>query len=38
MVSEAMFRKIEEKEKEIRARAEARTTPLLKKVFSRSWN
>jgi len=38
MVSEAMFRKIEEKEKEIRARAEARTTPLLKKVFSRKWD
>ena len=38
MVSEAMFRKIEEKEKLIRAEASARTTPLLQKVFSRNWN
>jgi len=38
MVSETMFRKIEEKEKQIRADAAARTTPLLQKVFSRSWN
>lgn len=38
MVSEAMFRKIEEKEKEIRTSAEARTTNLLQKVFSRNWN
>lgn len=37
MVSETMFRKIEEKEKQIRADAAARTTPLLKKVFSRKW-
>ena len=38
MVSEAMFRKIEEKERQIRAEAAARTTPLLQKVFSRNWN
>lgn len=38
MVSEAMFRKIEEKERQIRADAAARTTPLLQKVFSRNWN
>jgi hypothetical protein len=38
MVSEAMFRKIEEREKEIRANATARTTSLLQRVFSRSWS
>jgi hypothetical protein len=38
LVSEAMFRKIEEKEREIRANAYAQATPLLKKVFSRDWN
>jgi hypothetical protein len=38
MVSESMFQKMEEKEKEIRANAAARTTPLLQKVFSRDWN
>ncbi len=38
MVSESMFRKMEAKEKQIRAEASARTTPLLQKVFSRSWN
>jgi len=38
MVSERMFQKMEDKEKEIRANASARTTPLLQKVFSRSWN
>jgi hypothetical protein len=37
MVSEAMFQKIEEKEKEVRANASARTTTLLQKVFSRNW-
>jgi len=37
MVSEAMFRKIEEKEIDIRQHAAARTTNLLEKVFSRSW-
>ena len=38
LVSEKMFQEIEEKEKEIRANAAARTTPLLKKVFSKNWN
>jgi hypothetical protein len=38
LVSEKMFKKIEEKERQIRADAAARTTPLLQKVFSRSWN
>jgi hypothetical protein len=38
MVSEAMFRKIEERERLIRSEASARTTPLLQKVFSRDWN
>jgi len=37
MVSEAMFRKIEEKEVEIRNNAAARPTRLLQQVFSRSW-
>lgn len=37
-VSEVMFQKIEEKEKQVRADAYARTSPLLKKVFSRNWN
>ncbi len=37
-VSEAMFRKIAEREMQIRADAAARTTPLLQKVFSRNWN
>lgn len=37
MVSETMFRKIEEKEAQVRADAAARTTPLLQKVFSRNW-
>lgn len=38
IVSEKMFQKIEEKEREIRANANARTTTLLQKVFSKSWN
>ena len=38
IVSEAMFRKIEEKEKQIRTEASARTTILLQNVFSRSWS
>ena len=38
VVSEKMFQKIEEREKEIRANANARTTALLQKVFSRSWS
>lgn len=37
MVALKMFEKIEEKEKDIRTHAAARTTPLLKKVFGRSW-
>jgi hypothetical protein len=38
MVSEKMFRNMEEKEKQVRADAAARSTSLLKKVFSRNWN
>jgi hypothetical protein len=38
LVSEAMFRKIAEKETEVRNNASARTTTLLQKVFSRNWN
>jgi len=38
VVSEKMFQKIEEREKEIRANADARTTTLLQKVFSRNWS
>jgi len=38
VVSEKMFQKIEEREKEIRANANARTTTLLQKVFSRNWS
>jgi hypothetical protein len=38
LVSEKMFQKIEEKEKEVRTNANARTTTLLQKVFSRNWN
>jgi hypothetical protein len=38
MVADAMFRKIAEKEQQIRQDATARTTPLLQKVFSRNWN
>jgi hypothetical protein len=37
IVSEKMFQKMAEKEQEIRNNAAARTTPLLQKVFSRSW-
>jgi len=37
MVSEKMFQKIEDKERQVRADAAARTTPLLQKVFSRNW-
>ena len=36
-VSEAMFRKIAEKEVQIRADEKARTSVLLQKVFSRNW-
>ncbi|RPD44200.1 DUF4197 domain-containing protein [Paracnuella aquatica] len=38
MVSETMFRKMEEKEREVRIQASARSTVLLQKVFSRNWN
>jgi len=38
MVTGAMFNKIQEKEIEIRSHAEARTTPLLQKVFSKDWS
>jgi hypothetical protein len=38
LVSEKMFQKMEEKERQIRADAAARTTPLLQRVFSKSWN
>ena len=38
LVTEKMFQKMEEKEREIRANAAARTTPLLKRVFSGNWN
>lgn len=37
MVSEKMFQKLEEKERDIRTNASARTTSLLQKVFSRNW-
>ena len=37
LVSEKMFQQLEAKEKEVRTNAAARTTSLLKKVFSRSW-
>jgi len=38
LVADAMFRKIAEKEAQVRSEATARTTPLLQKVFSRTWN
>ena len=38
MVSEKMFQKIEEKEIQIRTESNARTTDLLQRVFSKSWN
>jgi hypothetical protein len=37
MVSEKMFEKIAEREKQIRSDAAARNTTLLQKVFSRTW-
>ena len=37
VVSEMMFQKIAEKEKEVRSNAAARTTPMLRKVFSHNW-
>lgn len=38
MVSEKMFQKLAETEVQVRTNATARTTPLLQKVFSGSWN
>jgi hypothetical protein len=38
LVSEKMFQKLGENEVQIRTNATARTTPLLQKVFSRTWN
>jgi hypothetical protein len=38
IVSEKMFQKLEETEQQVRTNAAARTTPLLQKVFSRTWN
>jgi hypothetical protein len=38
MVSEKMFQKIEEREKQVRSDASSRNTALLKKVFSSNWN
>jgi hypothetical protein len=37
LISLKMFEKIEEKEKDIRANVSARTTPLLRRVFSHNW-
>ncbi len=37
-VTEVMFNKIAEKEKQVRADASARQTELLQKVFSKDWN
>ena len=38
LVSEKMFQKLAETEVQVRTNAAARTTPLLQKVFSGSWN
>ncbi len=38
VVAETMFRKIAEKEIQVRQDANARTTSLLQKVFSKNWN
>ncbi|MDB5193793.1 MAG: hypothetical protein JWQ96_3356 [Segetibacter sp.] len=38
VVTEAMFRKIAEKEAQVRMDASTRSTTLLQKVFSRNWN
>lgn len=38
LVSEKMFQKLEETEIQVRTNAAARTTPLLERVFSRTWN
>lgn len=37
LVSEKMFENLAQKEQEIRSNAAARTTPLLQKVFSHTW-
>jgi len=37
LVTEKMFQKLEDKEREVRTNASARTTSLLQKVFSRNW-
>jgi len=37
LVTEAMYKKIAEKETQVRADLNARTTPLLQNVFSRTW-
>jgi hypothetical protein len=37
VVSESMFRKIAEQEVAIRNNASARTTPLLRRVFGKTW-
>jgi hypothetical protein len=37
VVSESMFRKIAEQEVDIRNNASARTTPLLRRVFGKTW-
>lgn len=38
LVSEKMFQKLEETEAQVRTNAAARTTPLLQRVFSGTWN
>lgn len=38
LVSEKMFQKLAETEVQVRTNAAARTTPLLERVFSRTWN
>lgn len=38
MVSQKMFQKIEEREKQVRNDAASRNTAMLKKVFSHNWN
>lgn len=38
VVAEAMFRKLAEKETQVRSDASARTTTLLQQVFSKNWN
>ena len=38
LVTEKLFQQMEEKERQIRTNASARSTALLQKVFSRNWN